>query len=155
MLPSPLSRIPTPALLRSYVLTTLMTHKPIMTPALRAIGLVARSKSRLLNPDRNPLLNQILRRTVFDHFCPGTTEAQVRQTIERLKGMGFHGVILGFSKEIVLDPDEAARAEVAAGGGKGAAAGYDAAEVGVVERWRDENLRTLSMVAPGDFIAVK
>ncbi|KAI9902254.1 hypothetical protein N3K66_004071 [Trichothecium roseum] len=149
MLPSPLSRIPTPALLRSYVLTTLMTHKPIMSPALSAIGLIARSKSRLLNPDRNPLLNQILRRTVFDHFCPGTTEAQVRKTIARLKGMGFHGVILGFSKEIVLDPDEAAREE------RSVVVGYGAAEVGVVERWRDENLRTLSMVAPGDFIAVK
>ena len=142
-----LSRIPTTALLRSFVLTSLMTRKWVMSPSLVAIGAITRSKSRILNPDRNLFLNQVLRWSIFDHFCPGSTETQVSRTIARLKKMGFHGIILGFSKEIVVDPNDV---NIPSEHPQ-----YNAAHVKVVEKWRDENLRTLSMVAPGDFIAVK
>lgn len=103
---SAMARLPTKALLRSLLLTSLMSSKFFFRPALAILGLISTSKSALLNPDRNLILNKILRWTVYNHVCAGTKRKEVSQMVADVKKLGYQGVILGYSKEIVFDPQD-------------------------------------------------
>ncbi|KAK1465055.1 proline dehydrogenase [Colletotrichum melonis] len=144
---SPLSRLSTKALVRSLFLTQFMSTPLLMKPALPLLHFIANTKLALFNPDKNPLLNRLLRWTIYDHFCAGENIPQVSKTVSEVKRMGYQGVILNYAKEIVLDK-KAAAAE--------AKAGEYAPEVyQMVDQWKKGNLETLHMMAPGDFLAVK
>lgn len=62
----------------------------------------------LLNPDRNPVLNRMLRWTICNHFYAGSTKEQVARSMAELRRLGYQGVILGLAKEAVLDLAEEA-----------------------------------------------
>ncbi|KAJ5194704.1 Proline dehydrogenase [Penicillium cinerascens] len=146
---SSMARLPTKFVLRSLLLTSLMTSKVFLKPALAVLNVVTNSKSAFLNPDRNPILNKLLRWTVYDHFCAGTNRAEVSKTVADIKRIGYQGVILGYSREIVLDPNEKlARDETGS-------TTYSDKCYEMVEEWKNGTLDTLSMVGPGDFLAVK
>lgn len=108
--------------------------------------LLVNSKSAFLSPARNPLMNYLLRISVYNHFCAGTNETEVRQTVSEMKALGFTGVILGYGREIVLN-----EAEVKAKGERIRQVAYENA----VEEWKQGNLRTLRMIGPGDYLSVK
>ncbi|KAF7597620.1 Delta-1-pyrroline-5-carboxylate dehydrogenase, mitochondrial [Aspergillus hancockii] len=80
--------------------------KRLMRPALFMLNLLATSKSPILNADRNGILKKILRCTVNDHFRAGTNHAEVSRVIADTKRVGYQGVILGYSKEIVLHTND-------------------------------------------------
>ncbi|TDZ36968.1 putative proline dehydrogenase [Colletotrichum spinosum] len=142
-----LGRLPTTVLLRSLFLTHLTSSPLLMRPSLAVLSFIAKTKMALFNPDRNPVLNRLLRWTVYDHFCAGENIPQVRKTVEAVKKMGYQGVILNYAREIVLDAEAAAsRAE---------AGDYAPAVYEMVQQWKKGNLETLEMMAPGDFLAVK
>jgi proline dehydrogenase len=61
--------------------------------------------------------------------------------------MGFKGVILGYAKEVIVDP-AATREEVAG-------SGSTKSTEGSIDQWREGNLRSLPMIGNGDFLAVK
>ena len=63
--------------------------------------------------------------------------------------MGYQGVILGYSKEIVLDHDEKLSFDEAG------ASQYSDKCYEMIEEWKEGTLETLRMVGPGDFLAVK
>ncbi|KAJ0159644.1 putative proline dehydrogenase, mitochondrial, partial [Colletotrichum tanaceti] len=151
---SPLSRLPTLALVRSLVLTQFMSSPLLMKPALPLLHFIAKSKTALFNPDRNPVLNRLLRWTIYDHFCAGENLQQVTRTVESVKRMGYQGVILNYAKEIVLDTKEAAAAAAAADA-DAPAGDYAAPFYEMVDLWKKGNIETLRMLAPGDFLAVK
>ncbi|KAJ5515912.1 hypothetical protein N7527_007472 [Penicillium freii] len=113
------------------------------------MGVLATSKSTLLNPDRNLLLNKFLRWTVYNHFCAGVNRKEVSKTVADIKMMGYQGVILGYSKEIVLDPEEMLSTD-ASGASKYSEKCYQ-----MIDEWKEGTLETLRMVGPGDFLAVK
>ncbi|OHX00740.1 proline oxidase [Colletotrichum incanum] len=144
---SPLSRLPTLTLVRSLVLTQFMSSPLLMKPALPLLHFIAKSKMALFNPDRNPILNRLLRWTIYDHFCAGENLQQVTKTVSDVKRMGYQGVILNYAKEIVLDTKEV-NADAHAGD-------YAAPFYEMVELWKKGNIETLRMLDPGDFLAVK
>ncbi|KAK6219052.1 Delta-1-pyrroline-5-carboxylate dehydrogenase, mitochondrial [Pestalotiopsis sp. IQ-011] len=108
---------------------------------------MANSKSAFLNPDRNPLLHILVRKFCFDHFTAGATENEVRQTIDRVKSLGFRGVILGYAKEVNVTGGE-----TDLGVSKSADGDFDAE---CVRAWRDGTMNTLSLIGPGDLLAIK
>ncbi|MCJ1466545.1 proline dehydrogenase [Pseudocyphellaria aurata] len=142
----PLSLLPFRVLIRSYLIAALSSSPRLLTPSLGLLSILAKSQSPWLNPDRNPLVRYILRKTIYAHFCAGETLKDVRRTLSGLKRIGYRGVILAHAREIVLPAGKNATAEEKV---DDLAAGMD------VETWKQSNLDTLSMVEEGDFIAVK
>ncbi|KAM0424392.1 hypothetical protein ACHAPT_010312 [Fusarium lateritium] len=142
-----LSRLPNKTLLRSLVLTSFMSKSWLMRPSLALIDTMTKSQSLLLNPDRNPVLNRLLRWTIYNHFCAGSTKAQVVESMAELRRLGYQGVILGFAKEVVLDPAEGA---VHSGDAK-----YGPGCFRMIEEWKQANLETVRMLSAEDFLSVK
>ena len=147
-LPS-MARLPTKLVLRSLVLTSLMSSKIFMKPALALLNVLSTSKSALLNPDRNRALDRILRWTVYNHFCAGTNSQEVSRTLAEIKKIGYQGVILGYSKEIVVDPNEELTYD------KSGSTAYSDKCHQMVEDWKTGTLETLRMIDSGDILAVK
>ena len=144
-----MARLPTKLILRSLVLTSLMSSKLLLKPSLAALDIITNSKSSILNPDRNRILNKTLRWTVYDHFCAGTNRQEVSKTVADTKKIGYQGLILGYSKEITVDPTEAVVHD-----GSGTKV-YSDRCYGIVEEWKKGTLTTLRMVGAGDYLAVK
>ncbi|KAL2416522.1 hypothetical protein ABEF95_013018 [Exophiala dermatitidis] len=140
----PLSRLPTFSLIRSLALGLFMSSTSITRPGLAALRMIANSKSALLDPDKNILIRSIVKPFIYDHFCAGTDEQEVRQKVASIKSLGFAGVILCYGREVqagkeknVLGPASEATPEQQ-----------------IVE-WRDGTLRTLSMIESSDFLGIK
>ncbi|KAL7760757.1 hypothetical protein ACKLNR_007292 [Fusarium oxysporum f. sp. zingiberi] len=144
---SALARISNKNLIRSIVLTTAMRRECIMRPSLKFLEMVTKAKSMWLNADRNPALNRLLRWTIYNHFCTGSTKGQVARPMAEVKGLAYQGIILGHAKGVILNPKAE---EVCAGDHK-----YGPACYRMVEEWKQSNLDTLCMLQPGDFLSVK
>lgn len=149
MSPPPLSILPLKLLLRGIAINSVSCSPILLTPSLKAMDIVAHSKSAVLNPDRNPLLKWGLKNTFYAHFCAGETEPEVKKTIKTLKDMGYAGVMLCYAKEVVLDA-EAAK-ELEASGGKAT----DATIQNEILPWKKGTLATVALAEPGDFVALK
>ncbi|KAM5343604.1 hypothetical protein ACJ41O_012141 [Fusarium nematophilum] len=144
--PSPLSKLPTGVLLRSVALTTVMATSWLLRPSMAFLALITQSNSALLNPDRNPILNRILQWTIYDHFCAGNSIQDVSKTVKYIKKLGYHGIILGYSKEVVLDPN----VELPQTGVEE----YPPECYGVIDQWKKGNIETLEMIESGDLLAI-
>lgn len=146
---APLAKMSTGTLLRSMVLTSIMANPFLLKPCLALMRNITRSNSRLLNPDRNPVLAQLLRYSVYNHFCAGETSKEVKETIAAMKRFGFGGVILGYAKEFVSQSNS----------GSGAVDKVDRsiseADLKIIERWKQGTLQTLHCLDQGDFLAIK
>jgi nicotinamidase-related amidase len=110
---------------------------------------VVDSKSPLLNPSKNPLIGYLLRKTIYNHFCAGTIEAEVRKTVQDMKTLGFKGVILGYARESIAKADENDNNSFQV------EKSQQAIQDQAVEEWRQGNLRTLKMIGAGDFLGIK
>jgi proline dehydrogenase len=108
---------------------------------------MAESKSAFLNPDKNRLLGGAMRILFYNQFCAGRNNTEVKQTVDMMKGMGFKGVILGYAKDVVVDP--------ATTQGQVAESGQKIPSAAAIEIWREGNLQTLPMIGSGDFLAIK
>lgn len=142
-----MSRLPMKTLFRSLALTSLMSSRWMLKPSIAIMGVIARSKSPFLDPDRNPLLNTLLRWTVYNHFCAGTNAREVMRSVADFKKLGFQGVILTHAKEILLEQTGESRAADGAD--------YSPAAYKMVDMWKQYSLETLRMLQPGDFLALK
>lgn len=148
---SPLSILPLTTILRSLAVTTLSSSAVLLPPSLATMSILAHTTSPLLNPDRNPLLRSLIKSTFYAQFCAGETAPEVRNTISRLKGLGFSGVILGYAREVVLT--DAQTKELASSGLKG-----DVAEESTrseVLPWKEGTLETVRLASEGDYVAMK
>lgn len=143
-----MSRLPTTVLLRSLTFTSLMSSRWLLKPSIAFLGAITGSKSALLNPDKNPLLNRLLKWTIYDQFCSGTNPREVQKSVATLKSIGYQGVILTHAKEIVLD--EPQRTLTA-----GARPTHNSQCHEMVEKWKHSSMETLRMLGPGDFLALK
>lgn len=145
----PLSILPVKLLLRGIAINS-VSCSPILLPlSLKALDILAHSKSAVLNPDSNPLLRWVLKNSFYAHFCAGENRAEVSETIKTLKDMGYAGVMLCYAKEVVLD-EEAAQ-ELEASGGKAT----EAVIQNEILPWKKGTLETVSLAEPGDFVALK
>ncbi|KFZ02462.1 hypothetical protein V501_09555, partial [Pseudogymnoascus sp. VKM F-4519 (FW-2642)] len=136
-------------LLRNILISSISSSRLLLPPSLAILSYLASSPSAFLNPDRNPLLRALLKRTFYAHFCAGETPTEVSRTIDSLKSMGYKGVMLCYAREVVLDANAAAALK--ASGGKATAATI----TNEILPWKQGTLKTVSLVAPGGFVAVK
>lgn len=142
-----LSHLPTSSLVRSILLGTFFSSPVLFRLGFPFLRLIATSKSRILNPDKNLLLRAIIRPLIYDQFCAGVNKDQVQSKIASTTAIGFSGVILGAGREVELhNPDQ------------------DATSMGEqsfvefnpdIEEWRQRNVETLSMLGPGNFFSMK
>lgn len=143
-----LSRVPLGNVLRSYLLTYAMSTPMLLWPPLALLGRITESKSRVLNPDMNPLMGWLLRHTIYNHFCSGETKTEVLSSADILRTSGVHGIILGHAREIVLkDPtgqDVEEKKEI-----------YGQNCFRMVEEWKQSNMETLKLIGKDDFLSVK
>jgi hypothetical protein len=120
----------------------------LLRPSLAVMSVLTRSKSALLDADKNPIMNRVLRWAIYNHFCAGTNCVEVSQAVKDVKKLGYHGVILGYAKEVVLD--NPAGEQIHSDGAK-----YGPAHYSMIDEWKQGNLDTLDMLDVGDFIALK
>ncbi|RAL04484.1 putative proline oxidase Put1 [Aspergillus ibericus CBS 121593] len=144
--PPPLSALPTRTFLRSLLFTSVMAS-PLLRPCLSVLKYMVDSQSVLFSPGRNPVVNYLLRRTIYDHFCAGINETEVRNTVQEMRTLGFKGVILGYARESIakvedIDQTQSAEAKQEV---------LDRA----VDEWKQGTLRTLKMSGKGNYLAVK
>lgn len=145
----PLSRLPTGLLLRNIAIGQLLTSPTLARIGINVLKKLANTKSALLDPDRNPVLGKLIRVSIYDHFCAGTTPTEVQRTIRSVRQLGYGGVILCPAKEVAFDKETLKK------GGPSVDIGRGVDEVAMVAAWRDQALRTLTMVAEGDYVGIK
>lgn len=92
-------------------------------------------------------MNYVLRTTIYNHFCAGENETNVRQTVRGIKDLGFRGVILGYAKEAVVEGND--------GTSLSSAKNQEEVSLRAVETWKWGNLQTLKMIGEGDYLAIK
>ncbi|KAL4745776.1 hypothetical protein BDW72DRAFT_207923 [Aspergillus terricola var. indicus] len=143
---SPLAVLPTKSLIYSVLFTSIMSS-PLLKPCLGLLKYVIESKSSLIHPSRNPFMRYFLRKTIYNHFCAGENEAEVRRSVQKMKALGYKGVTLGYARESVaqIDVKDPATPEAA----------KQEAMDNAVDEWKEGNLRTLGMIGVGDCMNVK
>ena len=142
----PLSLLPLKTLIRSYLINSLSSTPMLLTPSLHIMTLLAHSESPLLNPDRNPILRFLLRRTFYANFCAGETPREIQKTVNGLKEIGFTGVMLAYAKEIVVQKDD----------DLSTFQDVDSSEtVAETKAWKEGNLRTIGLTTSGEFVGLK
>jgi proline dehydrogenase len=147
---APLAVLPLSMILRSLATTVVSSSPVLLPPSLRVMGLLAHATSPFLNPDRNPILRYLLKKSFYAQFCAGENDVEVRSTMERLKNIGFNGVILTYAREVVLSEQQV----------KSLAAGNSVEETpenvkSEIMPWTEGVLQTVRLAQPGDFVGVK
>lgn len=136
-----LARLPLSSIVRSLVLGTFFTSSLLSRPGIAVLNIIARSRSILLNPDKNPLVKAIVKPLIYDHFCAGITKDEIQRTASKFKNIGYSGVILCYGKE--FDPTKP----------------QEETAVGALDpdllHWRQGNLETLDMLKEGDVLGMK
>ncbi|KAL2159394.1 hypothetical protein VTH06DRAFT_2398 [Thermothelomyces fergusii] len=148
--PAPLAVLPLANVLRSLVTTTVSSSPLLLPPSLAVMSALANTTRPLLNPDRNPVLRFLLKKTFYAQFCAGENPAEVRRTVELLKGIGFAGVILGHAREVVLS--EAQMKDLVS---RNSGAAGDECVRDEVTPWARGTMETVRLASPGDFVALK
>ncbi|KAI1488682.1 FAD-linked oxidoreductase-like protein [Biscogniauxia mediterranea] len=139
----PLQRLTTAALLRTIFLSRLFTSPKLYGFGMNLLQRIINSHQPFLDPDRNWLLNQIVRAVIYNNFCSGAEPVEIRKTLASIKSVGYAGVILTYAREIVArnladtNPNS------------------DLLSDQQIQQWLDGNMQTLSMIDPGDYLAVK
>ncbi|KAI1441972.1 proline dehydrogenase [Annulohypoxylon stygium] len=138
----PLRWLPNAALIRTVFLGHLFASPVLSHLGMKVLDKLADSRHPFLDPDRNKLLNRVLRPLIYNHFCAGIDPLEIRKTIASIKRVGYTGVILNYAREIIAD-------ELSEPG----------SDVDILARqiqhWLDGNLKTLSMLDRGDYIGIK
>ncbi|KAL0930459.1 proline oxidase [Colletotrichum truncatum] len=148
----PLSILSTGTLLRSLLITTISSNRFLLIPSLYTLSFLAKpGRSFLFDVDRNPILHSILRKTFYDQFCAGETAEQTKACVQRLKGLGFKGVILTYAKETVFDHLTQSSHETGKVSSTSSIDGLDPE----IESWRCGTLETAAQVGEGDYLAIK
>ncbi|AEO69801.1 1e708540-4c0f-4d44-9f38-f5e13f783fca [Thermothielavioides terrestris] len=147
---APLAVLPLANVLRSLMTTSISSSPFLLAPSLAVMSVLANTTAPVLNPDKNPILRFILKKTFYAQFCAGEDAAEVRRTVESLKTIGFGGVILGYAREVVLT---GAQMKDLASCGSGSAA--EECVRTEIEPWAKGTMETLQLASPGDFVALK
>ncbi|KAI7781346.1 proline dehydrogenase [Diaporthe eres] len=153
----PLSILSTRDLLRSLLISTISSNSFLLTPALHTLSFLCKPfGGRLLDVDRNPVLRKILKTTFYDQFCAGENLTETKLCAQKLKDLGFGGIILTYGKESLHDDD----AKTTYIPGESSATNTAAAkqEVGSdpqIGNWKVGIMETIDSVGSGDYIAFK
>ena len=140
-----LARLPTINIVRSLVLGALFTSPTLLRLGFAVLQRTTTSSSIVWNPDRNPILRMFVKPLVYDQFCAGTKISEIERTREKIRRIGFAGVILCYGKEIlVADSDKTTSSGQS-----------DEARDREINNWKEGNLQTLAMIGRGDWLGMK
>ena len=145
--PLALARLPTASVFRSLLLGAFFSSSILFMPGFALLKKVANSPSRVLNPDKNPLLRAIVKPFVYDQFCAGTNRLEIQGRISQIKSLGFSGVILCYGKEIQIQKSSLSRVDDP----RFSHQAFDQE----LELWGQGNLETLDMIGDGDYLGIK
>ncbi|KAL9110782.1 MAG: hypothetical protein Q9227_004774 [Pyrenula ochraceoflavens] len=138
---SPLKRLPIRHLLRNIILSAFLTKHFLFKPGFAALKYIANSRSRFLNPDSNILLRAAIN-PIYNQFCAGVNEKEIRYTIAKIRDLGFSGVALINNREIQIARDAKP-------------IGAQRTRVAEIEEWRNGTLRSLDMIDSRHFLGMK
>ncbi|KAI0898736.1 proline dehydrogenase [Annulohypoxylon nitens] len=138
----PLRRLPNAALIRTVFLGHLFASPILSHFGIKVLDKLADSCHPFLDPDKNKLLNRVLRPLIYNHFCAGIDPPEIRKTIASIKSVGYTGVILNYAREIIADELSEPGSDVDISARQ-------------IQHWLDGNLKTLSMLDRGDYIGIK
>ncbi|KAI8266573.1 putative proline dehydrogenase [Colletotrichum sp. SAR 10_98] len=147
---APLSVLPLYMIIRSLLTTTISSSPILLPPSLWVMSVLANTTNPILNPDKNSLLRFFLKHTFYAQFCAGEDPVEVKQTIKKLKDIGFTGVILGYAREVVLD-DVQTKDLASCGEGEMA----EECIRNEIIPWAEGTLETVRLAQRGDFVALK
>ncbi|KKZ65210.1 hypothetical protein GX50_07430 [[Emmonsia] crescens] len=134
-----LEKMPTTALLRGIVMQAAMSHPYIMGAA----SAMAQRNIQMLTG--NFLLRFLLDKIFYAQFCAGSTEAEIKNTLNGLKALGFKGVITAYAREVDLSNATKDASE----------AKHQSAHQGHVAQWLEGTLKGVHYSNTGDFVALK
>lgn len=117
---------------------------------MAAMSAMAHTTNPLLDPDRNPVLKYVMKKTFYAQYCAGEDAAEVRRTVESLKRIGFSGVILGYAREVVLTEEQTADLASCGGGAEA-----DDCIKNEINPWAAGTRATVELAVPGDYVALK
>jgi proline dehydrogenase len=142
---APLAGLPLGMLLRNLIISTATASPLLLPPSLALLSRVANPKGALLNLDKNPVLRLAVKKVLYQQFCAGENGVEVARACDKLKKLGFNGVILCYGKEAVLAKGDSGIGDTAA----------ETRAVKEIEAWRAGNLETVGLAKAGDYVALK
>ncbi|KAF9890243.1 proline dehydrogenase [Aspergillus nanangensis] len=139
---TPLAKLPLSSVLRSLMILSVSSSSLLLKPCIYTLSMLAHPKTALLDVAKNPLLNLLVKHSLYKQFNAGENKLEVQRSIRDIKSLGYRGVLLGYAREVLVgesdvDPtnETAAREEI--------------------QMWLDGTLQTVDMAQEGDFVALK
>ncbi|KAF2210015.1 hypothetical protein CERZMDRAFT_45903 [Cercospora zeae-maydis SCOH1-5] len=138
----PLKNLPLPALLRTIFLGQLFASPRLSNLGMGILSRLADTRFAVLDPDKNIVINKLLRALVYNHFCAGNEQREIVPVLNRLKATGYAGVILQYAREIVAHgaAEESSQTDLSSRH---------------IQMWLEGNLKTLSCLGKGDYLGMK
>ncbi|KAA8644484.1 hypothetical protein EYZ11_003042 [Aspergillus tanneri] len=139
---SPLAKLPLSSVFRSLLILSVSSSSLLLKPCIYTLSMLAHPKTPVLDVAKNPLLNLLVKHTLYKQFNAGENKLEVQRSIQEIKRLGYRGVLLGYAREVLVGEstanpldEKAAREEI--------------------QMWLDGTLQTVDMAQEGDFVALK
>ncbi|KAJ5983849.1 hypothetical protein N7481_005948 [Penicillium waksmanii] len=141
-LAAPLAKLPFSSVLRSLLVLSVSSSPILLRPCIYTLSHLAHPRSAFWDVSKNPLLNFLVKHTIYKQFNAGENKVEVQESIRNIKNLGCRGVLLGYAREVLVgENQDAARDEKAA--------------LAEIQMWFDGTMRTVDMAQQGDFVALK
>ncbi|CAI7621683.1 unnamed protein product [Penicillium pancosmium] len=141
-LAAPLAKLPFSSVLRSLLVLSVSSSPILLKPCIYTLSHLAHPRSAFWDVSKNPLLNFLVKHTIYKQFNAGENKVEVQESIRNIKNLGCRGVLLGYAREVLVgENQDAARDEKAA--------------LAEIQMWFDGTMRTVDMAQQGDFVALK
>ncbi|KAJ5669739.1 hypothetical protein N7462_010809 [Penicillium macrosclerotiorum] len=141
-LTAPLAKLPLSSVLRSLLVLSVSSSPLLLKPCIYTLSLLAHPRSALWDVSKNPLLNLLVKHTIYKQFNAGENKVEVQQAIRNIKDLGCRGVLLGYAREVLVGENQEAAID-------------EKAALAEIQMWLDGTLRTVDMAQEGDFVALK
>ncbi|KAJ5662120.1 uncharacterized protein N7477_009736 [Penicillium maclennaniae] len=141
-LTAPLSKLPLSTVLRSLMILSVSSSPLLLKPCIYTLSVLAHPRSALFDVSKNPILNFLVKHTIYKQFNAGENKTEVQQSINNIKSLGCRGVLLGYAREVLVGENQEAELDAKAAQAE-------------VQTWFDGTMKTVDMAQEGDFVALK
>ncbi|KAJ5129520.1 uncharacterized protein N7515_005559 [Penicillium bovifimosum] len=141
-LTAPLAKLPLSSVLRSLLVLSVSSSSLLLKPCIYTLSLLAHPRNAFWDVAKNPLLNLLVKHTIYKQFNAGENKLEVQNSINKIKELGCRGVLLGYAREVLVGENSDAALD-------------EKAALAEIQTWMDGTLQTVDMAQPGDFVALK
>lgn len=141
-LAAPLAKLPLSSVLRSLLVLSVSSSTLLLKPCIYTLSLLAHPRNAFWDVSKNPLLNTLVKHTIYKQFNAGENKLEVQNSINKIKELGCRGVLLGYAREVLVGENSDAALD-------------EKAALAEIQMWMDGTLQTVDMAQPGDFVALK